>query len=152
MQFGTFFMMKARQNEVFVLTLLFNLNLNHREIQLPKWRLNQNFWLPLGENVSCIGDRISRNFKPCKVVFFAVLAMLSRSKLAFSSPETCKSFGLFLQHYQNSQANTTLFPGLLSCCPIFQQYYIQFCTTDINFLDITNVFQMWLTLVVIRIS
>ena len=32
MQFGTFFMMKARQNEVFVLTLLFNLNLNHREI------------------------------------------------------------------------------------------------------------------------
>jgi len=29
---------------------------------------------------------------------------------------------------------------------------IQFCTTNIIFLDITNVFQMWLTLVVIRIS
>ena len=35
---------KARKDEMFVLT--FNLNLNHREIQSPKWRLNKNFQSP----------------------------------------------------------------------------------------------------------
>ena len=34
---------KARKDEMFVLTLLFNLNLNRREIWSPKWRPNQNF-------------------------------------------------------------------------------------------------------------
>ena len=42
----------------------FNFNLNHREIWSPKWQLNQNFSRQ-GENVSHIGDGISRSFKPC---------------------------------------------------------------------------------------
>ena len=47
--------------EKFVLTL--NLNLNHREIWSPKWRLNKNF-SHQGENVSRTGDSISHNFEP----------------------------------------------------------------------------------------
>ena len=65
---------------------------------------------------------------------FAVLAMLSHSKLTFSSPQTWEKLS-----------------ELTQSCPLFPSN-IQFCTTDIIFLDFTNVFQMWLTLVVIRIS
>ena len=45
MWFGTFFMMKAKQDKMKCLFYLysFNLNLNHREIWSPKWWLNQNF-------------------------------------------------------------------------------------------------------------
>ena len=57
MQFGTFIMTKAKQDKIKCLFSLysFNLNLNHREIWLPKWG---------GENVSRIGDHISCNFEP----------------------------------------------------------------------------------------
>ena len=41
MLFGTFFMMKAKQDKMkCLLSYSFNLNLNHREIWSPLWRLN----------------------------------------------------------------------------------------------------------------
>ena len=58
---------KAREDKMFVLTHSFNLNLNLREIWPPKWRLNQNFSRQ-GKNVSRIGDCISRNFEPWKLI------------------------------------------------------------------------------------
>ena len=68
MRFGTFSMMKAKQDKMKCLFWLysFNLNLNHREVWSPKWRLNQNIFNCQGENVSRIDDRISCTFKPCR--------------------------------------------------------------------------------------
>ena len=61
-------MMKAKQDKMKCLFKLysFTLNLNHREIWLPKWQPTRMFGHQ-GENVSHIGDRISRNFEPCDV-------------------------------------------------------------------------------------
>ena len=53
MGFGTFIMMKAKHDKMKCLFKLypFNLNLNHKEILTPMWRLNQNFLIVAKEKM-----------------------------------------------------------------------------------------------------
>ena len=78
MQFGTFFMMKAKQDNMKCLCYLysFNLNLKYKEIWSPLWRLNQNFQSPRRK----------------------MLVASATVSAAISSPQTFK-FAAILAHY-----------------------------------------------------
>ena len=65
-RFGPFFYdkRKAKQDKMFILTLMLIVLQNHAKFRLPKWRLNENFSRQR-EKASCISDQIGRNFQPC---------------------------------------------------------------------------------------
>ena len=102
MRFGTIFLWrkqsKIRLNFYLNLTLLSNLNLNHREIWSSDWRI-----------FSRIGDRISRNFEPwssdSQRVFHVSFHDLL-SKVFMLSTEWTASSLFFFRFSQGNERNT----------------------------------------------
>ena len=107
MRFGPFFYnkCKATQDKMFILTLMLYLFIalqSHAKFRLPKWRLNEHFSRQRGK-AGRIGDRIGRNFEPCRY-----------SQSAKQQPKTC-STPCVLPGFSIIASNWLLHMAILLC-------------------------------------